>query len=363
MANPEHVDIVKQGVEKIRKWIELNPGILLDLQSANLSGANLSGLDLLDPIKGFLTKVDLSGANLAEADLANTNLPWVNLSGADLSKAFLLNANLNDANLSGTNLAGAILFMSNLSRTNLSEAELFRAGLFGANLFQANLFRAELSEAKSSNTSFSNCDLSSCSGLDKVEHESPSSIGVDTLLMTLRGAGGAFTKEQLAFFKGAGVPEELLNALPRIIAEVKYSNCFISYGQLDGKLATKLREDLTASGITCWLYELDSTPGVRTWQEISMKRREAENMVLLCSAEALVRDGVLKELEEQIDENPDKIIPISLDDLWKHPGFRVMRGQRDLKPFLLDRNYADFANMEYAEALKRLLRGLERKND
>lgn len=79
-------------------------------------------------------------------------------------------------------------------------------------------------------------------------------------------------------------------------------------------------------------------------------------MVVLCSVAALVRDGVLKEIEEQIDEDPDKMVPISLDNLWKERGFRVMRGDRDLKPLLLDKNYADFAKLPYEEALAQLLR-------
>ena len=94
------------------------------------------------------------------------------------------------------------------------------------------------------------------------------------------------------------------------------------------------------------------------------KRREAEKMIVLCSAKALIRDGVLKEIEEQIDEDPDKIVPISLDDTWKESGFPVKRGQRDLKPFLVERNYADFGDKsKYEDALDRLLNGIERANN
>ena len=104
---------------------------------------------------------------------------------------------------------------------------------------------------------------------------------------------------------------------------------------------------------------MDSTPGVRTWGEIGVKRRQAEKFIVLCSAEGLIRDGVLKEIEEQIDEDPDKMIPISLDDTWKQPGFRVMRANRDLKPFLLDRNYADFGPWhDYDMSFNRLSQGL-----
>jgi hypothetical protein len=57
------------------------------------------------------------------------------------------------------------------------------------------------------------------------------------------------------------------------------------------------------------------------------------------------------------------MVPISLDALWKEPGFKVTRGSRDLKPHLLERNYADFANLDYGEALERLLRALRRHTE
>ena len=65
-----------------------------------------------------------------------------------------------------------------------------------------------------------------------------------------------------------------------------------------------------------------------------------------------------------MDDDPDKIIPISRDDLWRAPGFQVQRTRRDLKAFLLERNYADFSpGADYADAFEWLLRGLELKAD
>jgi len=148
---------------------------------------------------------------------------------------------------------------------------------------------------------------------------------------------------------------------PQPKREIMYFNCFISYGQPDLKFAKKLCADLQTKGVSCWLYDVDSMPGQRTSKEISAALSAAEKVVVLCSANSLVRDGILKEIEKLIDETPDKIVPISLDELWKHTGFKIIRGSRDLKPFLLDRNYADFASKRrYPENLDRLLMGLRR---
>jgi len=147
------------------------------------------------------------------------------------------------------------------------------------------------------------------------------------------------------------------------MAKVEYYTCFISYGEPNLEFARKLYQDLDTRGVSRWMYNKDSTVGAPSWKEIGQQRRGAEKMVAICSADALVRDGFLKEIEEQIDEDPEKLVPISLTDLWKQPGFRVVRGTKDLKPFLLEWNYADFLKLSYEEALERLLKGLSRKAD
>lgn len=334
MANPEHVAIVKQGAAAIAAWrAQQSSYVMLDLAGTDFGGANLSGSDL-------------SGANLRDANLAGTDLHRANL-----FMALLIGADLTGANLLGAKLLGTILF----------NADFRGCTLFGADFTIAAFDGTALAGAWCSKTSFADCNLNGCTGLEQINHHGESSIGVDTLVRTLRGSGGQFTPEQFTFFRNAGVPQELLDALPRLMAEVKYHTAFISYGQPNAEFAQRLYQDLQREGVSCWLYEMDATPGERTWREIIQRRREAEKFVMLCSVAALVRDGVLKEIEEQIDENPSKLVPISLDNLWKEPGFRIMRGNRDLKPFLLDRNYADFANLEYQEALQRLLAGLRRK--
>ena len=68
MANPEHVKILKQGVEVWNRWREERPDIVPDLSQAVLQGTKLSG------------------ANLSRAKLSEADLSWTNLSGANLSK-------------------------------------------------------------------------------------------------------------------------------------------------------------------------------------------------------------------------------------------------------------------------------------
>jgi hypothetical protein len=101
MANQEHLDLIKQGVNHWNGWRKVNPNIGVDLREADLSKSNLS--------KFNLHRADLSGANLEEADLRGADLSKANLYRANLSFANLDFAELNGTNLIGTNLTNATL--------------------------------------------------------------------------------------------------------------------------------------------------------------------------------------------------------------------------------------------------------------
>ena len=196
----------------------------------------------------------------------------------------------------------------------------------------------------------------------EINQSGPSTIDFDTLVLSLDRSEMCFLPDVEEFIHKAGVSKRLIKEIPKIIAGIKYCSAFVSYGNPNKEFAEKLCKDLEKKGVTCWLYSLDYTPGEKTWREISEKRRGSEKMILICSFQSLIRDAVKKEIEQQIDENPDKIVPISLDNIWKEDGFSVKRGRIDLKPSLLDRNYADFSEeSRYDEALEILLKGLERK--
>jgi uncharacterized protein YjbI with pentapeptide repeats len=101
MANQEHLDILKQGVDVWNRWREEHPEILPDLSQAFLEGADLHKINLFN---ANLIEVNLSRANLNEADLFGTNL-----CGANLSHAILFRTELNDAYPKEANLSEAYL--------------------------------------------------------------------------------------------------------------------------------------------------------------------------------------------------------------------------------------------------------------
>src|SRR5712692_1798573 len=156
MANQEHLDILKQGVETWNQWREEHAHIRPDLNGASLTGAdlvgiNLRGASLIDAsLSGVnLNKADLAGADLFRADLGSADLSGVDLSGADLSstdlsranlsEAFLFEANFSRANLRGAVLRGAVLQRATLVETNLAEADLTQCSIYGISVWSVEL--------------------------------------------------------------------------------------------------------------------------------------------------------------------------------------------------------------------------------
>ena len=134
MANQEHLDILRQGVEVWNDWRGEHPKDHLDLTGANLWATSLRHF------------------NLYNADLTGANLRGANLSGADLMGAILTSSILIYANFTG---------------------------------------------AKIGWTTFGDLDLGTARGLETVNHYAPSTIGIDTIYRSggnipevfLRGAG------------------------------------------------------------------------------------------------------------------------------------------------------------------------------
>lgn len=255
IANEEHLEILKEGVEVWNAWRVENPEVRpvlwgnlsgFDLSGANLSGAiiianlghaNLRDAKLIDAHLGEvkltsanligaklrranlslakLTNADLSGADLSSAKLTSAefrsaDLSRVNLRFADLCNAKLIDADLNSADLTGADLRGAVLRCASLiyadlggnvlSSVDLSGAVLRSANLSGAYLSGVDLREADLRQARIGAARLSELDLRKTEGLEDCNHTAYSTIGTDTLAMS---------KGQIpeTFLKGCGLQD------------------------------------------------------------------------------------------------------------------------------------------------------------
>src|SRR6266567_3210007 len=135
MANQEHLDILKQGVEVWNRWRDGHLFIQPDLSGANLIETNLEGANLsyADLREACFWGADLGGARLWGADLRGAQFWGAKLTGVDL-----IGANFSEVNLKGVNLGGAILI-----RTNFYKAILTDCFVYGTSVWDVDLNEAE----------------------------------------------------------------------------------------------------------------------------------------------------------------------------------------------------------------------------
>jgi uncharacterized protein YjbI with pentapeptide repeats len=130
----EPIEVLKQGVSVWNLWRKKYSNLRPNLQSANLNGMHLEGIDLRE---ANLSSAALQDCDLYKANLSSATAPAARLQRSDLSRALLLEANLRLADFTETDLSGA----------DLSGAVLAKCKLFGANLIATNFCGADLSEA------------------------------------------------------------------------------------------------------------------------------------------------------------------------------------------------------------------------
>jgi len=299
MANPEHLEILKQGVVVWNQWREEKPAIRPDLSKANLVGMNLTGANFIDVnlAETILSAAILHGVNLTKADLSGANLSWADLLGTNLRKANLQRANLDMANLTGTNLTGA----------NLQKAKLSGTDFTGANLNEANFNNARVTRCN-----FGDNDLSSTKGLEKISYVGPSTVGIDTIYKS---------KGQIpeSFLRGVGVPDTFIEYIKSLTGTAfEYYSCFISYSSKDHDFAERLYADLQSKGVRCWFAPEDMKVGDKIRQRIDQSIRIHDKLLLILSQNSIGSEWVEDEVEAAYDEERKQkktvLFPIRIDD-------------------------------------------------
>ncbi|WP_395743853.1 toll/interleukin-1 receptor domain-containing protein [Prosthecobacter sp.] len=361
MADPEHLNILKQGVDIWNAWRERNQGMWPDLRGANLCCAKLGGANLsfANLEHANFEHADLSFANLVCVDLRHSDLNGVDFRGAELGEARLNASELICANFGGADLTGA-----NLRSTVLSNADFTGANLSGANLCHASLDEAIFADAVFDFTLLADTDLSQTQGLSSVMHAGPSSIGIDTLYKS---------KGQIPeiFLRGCGVPDSFLTHAKALIGAeegIQFYSCFISYSGRDDEFARRLYGRLQQAHIRVWFAPHDMQSGKKLNEQIDEAIKVYDKLLILLSPSSILSEWVMTELRKarkaERKTGKRKLFPIGLVDyttLQEWECFDADGGQ-DLAVEVRQYFIPDFTNWKdhdaFEAAFARLLKDL-----
>jgi uncharacterized protein YjbI with pentapeptide repeats len=411
MANQEHWDILKKGVEAWNAWRkqqpELEPDLVevdlrdadlrdadlsgaqlmaADLYQANMSGAVLTGANLSGAVLtganllaaqlagSILYGTDLRGAMLNNANLRESSLPRANLTTANLGGADLTGANLDEAYMSGANLlaaqlAGSILYGTdlrgaNLSGANLTGADLTSADLTSADLTSADLSAAHLTGARCFATHFVDVDLSEVLGLDDIRHLGPSFIGIDTIY---RSKG----EIPEVFLHGCGVPKNFITYMHSLtdVAAFEFYSCFISYSTKDQEFADRLYADLQAQGVRCWFAPHDIKGGRKIHEQVDEAIKIYDKLLLILSDASMNSNWVKTEIANaharETQQNRQMLFPITLAPFERIKGWKLFDADTGIDSAREIREYfiPDFCNWknhdEYTAVFERLVQDLK----
>jgi uncharacterized protein YjbI with pentapeptide repeats len=332
MANPEHLAILKSGVEAWNLWRSEHPTVRPDFFGADFKDA------------------DLRTVNLSTADLGGTDLRWAYLSTANLSRA---------------DLCGAEIRWSNLRGADLDWANLSKANLHGANLSEAHLSHTDLSRASVGLTTFARIDLSETKGLETLKHIGPSTIGIDTIYKS-KG------KIPHAFLRGAGVPENFIEYMASLVGTgVEFHSLFISYSTRDQEFADRLHADLQAKGVRCWFAPHNVQGGKKLHEQIDEAIRVHDKLLLILSPASMesewVKTEISKARKREIKENRRVLFPIrlcSFETLRDWECFDADAGKdsaREIREYYIP-DFSSWKNHDsYKLAFDRLLKDLQGK--
>jgi len=283
MTPEEAIKLLKSGPNGVSKWNEWWATARATEQPFDLNGAPL--------FNARLGEADLRKTNLEDANFSSATLVWSKLGHARLQRADLHAANLYAADLGGADLSGAKLMLANFSAAILD----------GTNF----------AGAVSNNTYWVNVDLSKAKGLETIRHTGPSTVGVDTLIISR----GKISRE---FLLGCGVPQSLINLVPKLIdsmEDIQFFSCFISHSK-DNEFCNLLYSRMQKAGLNVFLDDEDLKAGQNVREQIKERIKEKDKLLLILSQDSMNSAWVKEEiiLARQKEKRDDRrvLFPIRL---------------------------------------------------
>jgi hypothetical protein len=205
-------------------------------------------------------------------------------------------------------------------------------------------------------TKVADVDLSNAKELETVQHNGPSTIGIDTIY---RSQG----KIPKVFLRRAGVPEPFIVQMEALVAAmepIQFYSCFISHSSKDQGFAERLYADLQIKGVRCWFAPEDMKIGDKIRAKIDAAIRVHDKVLLVLTENSVKSSWVEKEVETAFEKEGKErtvLFPIRLDDAVMETGeawAADIRRTRHIGDF---REWKD--HDKYIKAFERLMRDLK----
>lgn len=370
MANPDHLEILKQGAKKWNVWREKNPNIRPDLSQATLQkrelkGVNFDEANLRDThLEGAdLRRAQFQKANCREADFRDADLRAADFLEATCYRAVFWRANLQQTYFGKTDLKKARFGQSDLRAADLWHADCREAHLGGANLTGANLHKADIGEAHLAETVLSNVNLQSVKGLNLCKFDGPFIVDYRTLVRS--------GNLPLPFLRGCGLPDTFINYIPSLLqtSPIQFYSCFISHSTMDYLFAERLFNDLQGKGVRTWYAPEEMKGGEKLYDQIDSAIRLHDKLLLVLSEHSLKSEWVLTEIRRcrkaEKREGKRKLFPIRLVDMETIQDWECFDADsgKDLAVEVREFFLPDFSTWKdhdsYKKAFDRLLRDLQ----
>jgi TIR domain/Pentapeptide repeats (8 copies) len=249
-------------------------------------------------------------------------------------------------------ISQANLAMANLAMANLTEANLTRAALTGANLSQVVL----------AGTVFADTPLTTVLALETCSHRGSSILDHRTLAKS-----GPLP---LAFLRGCGLPESLIEYLPSLLGEtVQFYSCFISYSSADEAFCRRLHEHLQNAGLRVWFAPYDVQGGRKIHEQIDQAIRVYDKLLLVLSPHSMQSPWVEFEIRRarrrEVAEHRRLLFPVRLVEYEAIKAWECIDADtaKDLATEIREYYIPDFTAWKdhdaFEAAVSRLLRDLK----
>jgi len=312
MSYKQHFEILGQGADVWNEWRENEFYTRPQLRDVDFRNIDLTDVSLWE---ADLSGANLSGKDLSGRDLMDVNLTGATLDGANLNATRLASSNLYLADLRGANLFHADLQAVDFRNANASDVDMRETYLGGANFTGAVLDRARFDGSLFNATLFGNNDLRTVTGLESINHNGPSIIGIDTLYRSMGSIPAVF-------LQGAGISDDFIQRIPSLIESRRsdvFDSCFVSHSHLDEDFCQYLIDRMRQVGIRVWFSPEHVQGGKKTIEQIRHEIENNDRVLVVLSSHSLESEWVKTEIRiaaglEKL-KGRRKLFPIRLIDM------------------------------------------------